>query len=253
MNEKHLATLRPQSHGSLKKITILGDSIPKCLYLHNGKICRIEYSAVQTLTERLNLSIENLSIFGLTLKKCYEKGIFDRWLQDHKFTGDLLILSLGGNDCDYNWNAVEKNPFAEHYPNTPIPEFERLLHTIIRQAKAVKIKPIFTSLPPIDSQRYFENIISKRADPAQILKFFHGDITNISRHQECYNNAIQKVALSSGCQFLDYRSTLLLKTDYLSYLSDDGIHPNQKGHDAIAAFIYQKYSHYADRYALSAP
>ena len=67
--------------------------------------------------------IENFSTFGQTLKKCCEKGHIERWLNEHTGTRDKLILSLGGNDCDYNWAAISENPKAEHQPNTPLPEF----------------------------------------------------------------------------------------------------------------------------------
>ena len=224
-----------------KTITVIGDSIPKGLYLQNNRICRIERGAVANIAERLHLHIENFSVFGQTLKKCVLKGHFERWLQEHSDSHDRLVISLGGNDCDYAWKEVAKNPLAEHSPHTPLPEFENILFSLIAMLKSHGIRPIFTSLPPIDSKRYFENVICTRSDRESILQFFRGDITNISRHQECYNAAILKAALSRGCPFLDYRSDLLLQKDYLSFLSDDGIHPNQKGHDFIADFICRRF------------
>ncbi len=223
-------------------ITVIGDSIPKGLYLENKKICRISRSAVSTIAERLGAEIENFSVFGQTLKKCCAKGHFESWLNKHAGTRDRLIISLGGNDCDYLWEEVAKDPFAPHLPNTPLPEFEGLLHTVISACKARGVTPAFTSLPPIDSQRYFKNVICKRADEERILQFFHGDVTNISRHQECYNLAIMKAALSANCPFFDFRSELLLQTDYLSLLSDDGIHPNQAGHDRIAEYFCRQFA-----------
>ena len=218
-------------------ITVIGDSIPKGLYLENKHIRRIERGAVNTIAERLGAEIENFSTFGQTLKKCCEKGHIERWLKEHTGTRDKLILSLGGNDCDYCWEEVGKDPLAPHFPNTPLPEFERLLRSVISVCKSHGTTPAFTSLPPIDSQRYFSNVICGRADGEKIMTFFRGDVTNISRHQECYNTAFLKIALENGCLFFDYRSELLLRTDYLDCLSDDGIHPNQKGHDAIAEYF----------------
>ena len=80
-------------------------------------------------------------------------------------------------------------------------------------------------------------MICARADGARILEFFRGDITNIARHQEAYNAAILKAALGSGCAFIDFRTELLLKPDFLSCLADDGIHPNERGHREIALAI----------------
>ena len=74
------------------------------------------------------------------------------------------------------------------------------------------------------------------------MKFFCGDVTNIARHQESYNAAVMKSALSAGAAFIDFRTEFLMKPDFLDYLSEDGIHPNQKGHDLIADCVIR----YAD-------
>ena len=55
------------------KITVIGDSIPKGLYLENKHIRRIGRGAVNTIAEKLGTEIENFSVFGQTLKKCCEK------------------------------------------------------------------------------------------------------------------------------------------------------------------------------------
>lgn len=232
------------------KITIIGDSIPKGLYLQNKRICRIERGAVTNISERLHIDIENFSVFGQTLKKCFLKGHFDRWADEHAGSHDRLVISLGGNDCDYIWEDVAKDPFGDHTPNTPLPEFENLLAALIVKLKSRRIRPVFTALPPIDSKRYFENVICTRADRESILQFFRGDVSNISRHQECYNTAILKAALKHNCEFIDYRSSFLLQKNYLDFLSDDGIHPNQKGHDFIADFICLRYTKSADSAAI---
>ncbi len=223
-------------------ITVIGDSIPKGLYLQQKRICRIEHSAVDLVAERLGLHVENSSMFGQTLKKCCAKGYFDRWLAERSSPNAQLIISLGGNDCDYVWEEVAKNPPGAHLPHTPLPEFEGLLRTLIATLRAQRVQPVFTALPPIDSARYFRNVICARADGERVMEFFRGDITNIARHQECYNDAVLKAALSGGCTFLDFRSELLLRADYLDLLSDDGIHPNQKGHEAIADCICRRYA-----------
>lgn len=97
--------------------------------------------------------------------------------------------------------------------------------------------PVLFSLPPIDSQRYFRNVISARADGERVMEFFRGDVTNIARHQEAYNLAVMKAALENGCPFIDFRTDMLLMPDYLACLSDDGIHPNARGHEEIARIV----------------
>lgn len=226
---------------SVSGITIFGDSISKGLYLENGRICRIENSAVSLLSEKFNVAVDNFSSYGQTLKKCWEKGHFERFLRETP-RGNILAVALGGNDCDYRWEEVERNPLGDHTPNTPLPEFEDILRRTIALLRSHNRTPVFLSLPPIDSQRYFKNVICARADGQRIMEFFCGDVTNIARHQEAYNAAIQKTALENSCPFIDFRTPLLLKADFLSCLSDDGIHPNQRGHAEIAKII----GHYAE-------
>ena len=44
---------------------------------------------------------------------------------------------------------------------------------------------------------------------------------------------VERVASESGCPLIDIRSPFLLSHDYRSLISDDGIHPSEKGHRLI--------------------
>lgn len=222
-----------------KKITVFGDSITKGLYLENGHIRRIGQSAVSILSQTFDFTADNYSAFGQTLKKCWEKGFFERFLQESE-RGDMLAVALGGNDCDYRWEDVAASPLSQHFPHTPMPEFTDILHRAISLLKRNGRIPVFFSLPPIDSERYFKKVICSRADGERVMQFFRGDVTNIARHQAAYNDAVLKAALGNGCLFLDFRTDLLLMTDFLDCLSDDGVHPNARGHAEIARIIGQK-------------
>ena len=203
-------------------------------------MARVQKSAVRLISEALGTEIENFSAFGQTLNKCMEKGHVDRWIREAS-KGDILVFSLGGNDCDYDWAEVAADPLAPHAPKTPYAEFVRLLGSAASKLKRAGFTPVFTSLAPIDSARYFKNVICNKADGEQVMRFFRGDVTNISRHQECYNDAVCKTALACGGIFLDFRSPLLLLPDYLGCLSDDGIHPNQRGHEEIASALLRSF------------
>ena len=229
--------------GNIKNVTVFGDSISKGLYLEKGRICRIERGAVSILSQRYGIATDNFSSYGQTLKKCWEKGHFERFLRETP-RGSVLAIALGGNDCDYRWEEVAKAPLEEQRPNTPLPEFEDILRKIVALLRANDRVPVFLSLPPIDSQRYFRNVICARADGERVMEFFRGDATNIARHQEAYNLAVMKTALENRCMFIDFRTEMLLMPDFLACLSDDGIHPNARGHEEIARIIARQLDGY---------
>ena len=227
-----------QKNNAGEKVTLFGDSIPKGLYLEGAKIRRIRRCAADTISAHFGLQLDNRSAFGMTLAKCVGKGYISEFIGNAK-RGDILAISLGGNDCDYDWPTVAADPFAPHRPHTTPEEFARILRTLASRLRANKVRAAFASLPPINAERYFKNVICARADGESVMKFFCGDLSNIERHQECYNAAVLKAALENGCDFIDFRSPLLLMRDYLDCLSDDGIHPSAEGHRRIAAIVEQ--------------
>lgn len=217
------------------KITVFGDSITKGLSLENGMIKRIGQSAITTISERLHLSINNISMFGQSLKRFKEKDYLNDFLsnldsQEH----NVCVMCLGGNDSDYVWGEVEQTPNEEHGSFTNPDDFYQMLTDIIKTLKKNNVDVLLTSLFPIDSKRYFDNTICKKHNGDPIIAFLHNDVNNLYRHHEQFNNLITRCAHEEKCDFIDYRTPLLQRTDFLDYLSLDGIHPNQKGHDYIA-------------------
>lgn len=216
-----------------KNMFVIGDSITKGVYLDNLKISKIEKPFINNLVENYGFKIENKSVFGQTLKRFYEKDL-DNFLEGINFSKqNICLISLGGNDCDYCWNEVENNPQDFHGPKTDKGEFLNLLMLTLEKLKAKNVIPILCSLCPIDSNRYFNNVLSKKYDGQKILNFLNGDIENLYRHQEVFNNAIQKIAFQTGTLFFDYRTEFLSRIDFLSLMCEDGIHPNQNGHNFI--------------------
>lgn len=223
------------------KVTVLGDSIPKGIFTQNNRLQKVPENAVSLIASHYALDVTNLSCYGQTLSRLIKKGVLEEYLNSiNKKDYNVVVISLGGNDADYNWEAVGKAPTKLHLPKTPPKDFEKLLNDTIITLKKKKVKVFLTNIPPIDSKRYFEQVISKQADKDNVLTFLNGDIENIYRHQELYNSIIMQCAVKNGCVLLDVRSKLLGKVNYLDYMSEDGIHPNQTGHKKIAKAIIQQ-------------
>lgn len=229
-------------------ITIFGDSISKGLFLKDDKIEKIDRPAVKILKDNLSLNIDNKSVFGQTLKRVYEKGMIDKYLSEiDVLENNMVVLSLGGNDSDFNWQEVENSPLDFHSSKTSLAEFSGILNSVIYKLQERGVEVVVCSLFPVDAKRYFNNVLSKKYDQEKLFEFLNHDITNISRHQEIFSTECLKVAMKNHCRFLDFRSELLSRKDFLSFVCDDGIHPNQNGHKMIADFVTAKIQNQTNR------
>lgn len=223
------------------KITLFGDSIPKGIIYEDNQLKKLSQTAVALVTKHFDFELDNFSFYGQTLKRLQEKGIIDQYLEkidENEY--NIAVISLGGNDSDYNWKVVASSPHEKHLPNTPLKEFEKMLDETIKKLQQKKVKVILTNIPPINSKRYFENIIAKQADKEKVLDFLHGDVENIYRHQELYSMLITKCAMKNNCRLLDIRGEFLWDIECLDKLCIDGIHPNEMGHELIANSIIEQ-------------
>lgn len=119
----------------LLKIVVSGDSISKgVVYDENKKKYTIlEDNYVELLRDKLNGIVHNTSRFGSTLIKGIQK------LKNNIFNEkpDIVLIEYGGNDCDFNWDEIAKNPDAIHLPRTDFRTFE---NTLLEAVDLVKEK-----------------------------------------------------------------------------------------------------------------
>jgi len=151
---------------------------------------------------------------------------------------DYTILEFGGNDCDYNWAEISKDPFREHICNTPISLFREKYMELIDSVRKNGGKPILLNLPPIDPKRYFK-WASRGLDRKNILTFL-GEVDAIFKWQEMYSAVVEELAVKEKIPMIDIRSGFMSKKNFSNYLCADGIHPNEKGHLLISRAIREK-------------
>ena len=60
---------------------------------------------------------------------------------------------------------------------------------------------------------------------------------HLFRWQSYYNDIVMEIAAEEKCPVIDLRNAFLQTDDYKSLLCEDGIHPNQAGHDLIVRTI----------------
>lgn len=222
-------------------VTIFGDSIPKGVISENGNLKKIEQNTPYILSQHFGFELNNLSLYGQTISHLEEKELVAKFLEttDNQ-KNNVVVFSLGGNDSDFDWKDVARSPEQNHTPKTPLDKFEKLLTKYVKLMQKNDIEVYLTTITPVDSKKYFDNVICKIADGKNILKYFDEDISIIQRHQECYNNAIIGIAQRCNAKLIDIRTPLLLDKNFLSKMCDDGVHPNQSGHKFMAQEIIKQ-------------
>jgi len=209
---------------------VFGDSVARGIVYDESKkkYTYLKSTFENSVSLRWKVAIKNYARFGCTITKGAEI------LEKHK--ADLgkfryTALEFGGNDCDFNWKEISKNPDLQHLPNVPLSVFEKSYEQIIEQVQNAGSIPILVTLPPLDAQRFFD-WVSKGLNKENILKFV-GDVQYIYRWHELYNITILELAQKYKLPLINIRKDFLANKNYKDLLCKDGMHPNEKGHALI--------------------
>ena len=157
-----------------------------------------------------NADVYNLGISGDTtedLLKRFDVGI------NRKKPG-MIIFAIGINDSavyslEKKENRVELGKFKEN------------IKTLIEKARKFTNNIIFVGLTPVvESETKPDSV-----DPGML----NGEI-------EKYDNAVKEICQAENLKFVDIYGELS-KLDYKTFLDEDGLHPNFKGHQWMAEKI----------------
>lgn len=215
----------------MQNICIMGDSIARgVIFDVDKKRYRFSKNSFANLLKgKAFAQVKNLGKFGATIKNgltIFEK--FDESLSNYDYT----VIEFGGNDCDYDWKSVSKNPSFDHQcnvmPDLFEKEYERMIQAVIQSGST----PILMTLPPIHSERFLD-WVSKGLNKEQILRFLKADVNNIDRWHEQYNQIIKSLASKHKIGLCDIHNEFSYG-DLCKLLCIDGIHPNEDGHKLIA-------------------
>ncbi|MFA6457353.1 MAG: SGNH/GDSL hydrolase family protein [Bacteroidota bacterium] len=216
-------------------IVVFGDSISRGV-IYDEEKCRhslLLESFANLVKEQLRGVVFNAAKFGSTIVEGLQR-LQNDVLQRKP---DIVLIEFGGNDCDFQWDAIAENPAGDFHPKTECKTFYQHLSELVAQLNSMNIIPVLVSLPPLDAEKYFR-WISKNSVQAQenILKYI-GNISRIYSWHEQYNAAILRVAEETKTRLIDIRSSFLQTEDYTKLICLDGIHPNKEGHKVIAEKI----------------
>lgn len=220
----------------MKNICLFGDSISKGVIIDQVKnrYAMTKKSFANILSSYAGwMNITNYSMLGCTISK--GKSLIARHIRDVE-NCDITVLEYGGNDSDHNWAEIAADPDGAHLPKTPLEDFSRNYREIIEGLRGMGKKIVMLNLPPIDEHKYF-TWFSSGLNAGNILKWLGGSERYIYDFHDGYNQAVCRIAAENDIPLIDIRSAFLAQENFSRFLCDDGIHPNEQGHDLIARLI----------------
>jgi len=230
-----------------KNVCLFGDSIAKGVSLDDlsGRYTILKDNFATLTADTLGVILNNKAKFGCTIRKGQE--VISRIISSKTSETpiDFALLEFGGNDCDFNWKEIAMNPDAEHYPNTPIPEFVDTYEAIIRDLESNQIVPVIMTLPPLVADSYFRWFSRDIPQKENIIAWLGGDVEAIYYWHERYNSAVWEVASQMKCRIIDIRKAFLEQKNHRRFICSDGIHLNQAGHDLVCSVLLQSAEAYS--------
>jgi len=220
------------------KLCILGDSILKGIRLDEVSNKYIVGDGIDfaMIADRAGLKLENHSKFGCTVTKAWDYAK-RRFIND---TPDIVFMDFGGNDSDFRWKDINDRPLDVHDPNTNISTFISTYESMLDAATARGVKPVITTLVPVQSEKYFEWFCKTLGLVKDRVMSWLGDIDRIAHFQQVYSDAVKGIAAGRDIPLIDLRAAFQNELDQ-DLMCSDGIHPNEKGqrliHDCFDSFM----------------
>ena len=221
----------------IQKVMLWGDSVGKGVIFDEarGRYAISKCTAVGTVAEACHLEIVNHSKMGNTISAGFE--MMERDLAKG-LEADVAVIEFGGNDSDFDWEAISRDPTADHQPRTPLAVFRKTLSSMVDRVRKAGMLPVLLTLPPVDADRYFSFITRTGLSAKNILQWL-GDKYRIYRFHESYSLAVTQVAYEQKCRLIDLRAAFLERRDTFSFMCKDGIHPNQNGQLLMGQTVVQ--------------
>lgn len=214
---------------AMKQLTIFGDSVMKGV-MYNGQKYSLYKSELEKMMSEKGICASKNCKMGATITKA-EEIIKKACPEGTDLHDTVVLLEYGGNDSTYDWKAVSENPLGDNAPMTSSDKFVEIYIKIINYLKSLGATVCISTLVPIDAEKYM-NFISKELSYDNLMKFL-GDTSMLYRWHEIYNNIVVKIAEETGSKIIDLRSQFLKSHNFSELLSEDGIHPTEKGHKLI--------------------
>ena len=218
-----------------KRLVIFGDSIAKGVTYQDGRYHLCSEHNFDALAQK-GIAVSNFAKMGA----CSDTVLAIAKKRLDACEGAQVILSFGGNDCDFDWQAVSDHPEEAHLPKIAAETFAENYRALVKLLRQAGSSVWMTSLVPLEAHRFL-NHVSQGRSKENILSWL-GDAAHLYRWQEYYNALTVQMARAFGCRLVDLRTAFLQSRNFLDLLCPDGIHPTDSGyalaHKTLSAAMY---------------
>ncbi|MCQ2010003.1 MAG: GDSL-type esterase/lipase family protein [Sporolactobacillus sp.] len=214
------------------KLICFGDSVTRGITFVRGrfKIIRENYPALLQRFLGDGDEVINKGVFNDNSDLLVQRLDHDV-LDEHP---DLVLINVGGNDCNFPWDQVAKLPDSEHVPIVPIDRYLSNIKLMIDRISATGALPVILSLLPLDPARYYQSLMSHYSHS---IGHWIGMCGGIEHWHGMYNRALKDLCKKSGATLIDVRSAFKLKGDLKALINEDGLHPTAQGYKALAEIV----------------
>lgn len=217
----------------MESFSIFGDSVLKGARYDSlsAKYVVNDRFGLGRVADKAGLSVKNFSKFGCTVTKAlgYVQKMFT------KIDSDMVLMNFGGNDCNFDWDAIAQNPLGIHRPNTELDQFVDSYNRMIDFVLEKRSLPVLATLLPVQDKKYIDYVCKVRnLDRKKVMAWVRSRDKSLSEHQKAYSDAVAQIAASRGIPLIDLRSAFTDRLNSSSLIGPDGIHPNERGQKVIS-------------------
>jgi lysophospholipase L1-like esterase len=150
---------------------------------------------------------------------------------------NYVLIGVGGNDCNFNWEEVAKNPEKKHEPVVSMIDYIENIKRIVIEVKESNITPILLTLPPLDPVKYYQFIANRYGT---VISHWISSCGGIEHWHSLYNLHLKTLITQLDVSSIDVRSALKKAGNITNFISDDGIHLNSLGYSEMGSIIYKE-------------
>lgn len=214
------------------RIICFGDSVTRGITFLNGrfKIIRNNYPALLQKGLGEKDVVINKGVFNDN-SDCLLKRLDEDVLDLHP---DLVLINIGGNDCNFRWDQVARLPEEEHIPVVPLNRYLNNIKLITEKISSSGSMPVLLSLLPLDPVRYYQALMTHYS---QNIGHWISCCGGIEHWHGMYNRSLKELADKLHVTLFDLRTAFKKKGDLSELINEDGLHPTATGYQAMAEIL----------------